>query len=129
MTWIVAHMKWIMLVSGVLTCTMIQTVFAPHRAMRTFFGEGVESASAVIVVRNWGALIALGGGMLIYAAFHAPSRPLALAFTGLGKLTFIGLVLSHGARFLDHEAGVAVVADSVMVLLFAAYLVATRRRH
>jgi hypothetical protein len=108
---------------------MIQTVFAPHRAMRTFFGEGVETASAEIVVRSWGALIALGGGMLIYAAFHAPSRPLALAFTGLGKLTFIGLVLSHGARFLDHEAGVAVVADSVMVLLFAAYLVATRRRH
>ncbi len=128
MAWLVANMKWIMLVSGILTCTMIQTAFAPHAAMRTFFGEPLEGAAAEIVVRNWGAVIALGGGMLIYAAFHPPSRPLALVFTGLGKLVFIGLVLAHGGRYLGHQAGVAVVVDSVMVLLFAAYLVATRGR-
>ena len=128
MTWIVAHMKWIMLASGLLTCSMIQTVVAPHRAMQTFFGEPLEGAAAELVVRNWGALIALGGGMLIYGAFHVPSRPLALAFAGLGKLVFIALVLSHGGRYLGHQAGVAVVADSLMVLLFALYLFATTRR-
>jgi hypothetical protein len=65
--------------------------------------------------------------MLIYAAFQPPSRPLALAFTGLGKLIFIGLVLSHGGRYLGYPAGVAVLFDSVMVILFATYLVATHR--
>ena len=128
MTWIVAHMKWILLVSGLLTCSMIQTVVAPHRVMQTFFGEPIEGAAAELVVRNWGALIALGGGMLILAAFHAPSRPLALAFTGLGKLVFIALVLAHGGRYLGFQAGVAVVADSLMVLLFALYLFASGRR-
>jgi hypothetical protein len=126
--WLVANMKWIMLASGVLTCTMIQTVLDPHGAMRAFFGEPLDGAAAVIVVRNWGALIALGGGMLIYAAFHPPSRPLALAFAGLGKLVFIVLVLAHGGTYLGYQAGVAVVVDSVMVLLFAAYLIATRGR-
>jgi hypothetical protein len=126
--WLVANMKWILLVSGVLTCSMIQTALAPHGQMRTFFGETLEGAAAELVVRSWGVLIALGGGMLIYAAFHAPSRPLALGFTGLGKLTFIGLVLLHGGTYLDDQAGVAVVADSVMVLLFAVYLFRTSGR-
>ena len=124
---VVANMKWILLVSGVLTCSMLFTVFAPHRAMQSSFGETLEGPAAEIVVRNWGALIALGGAMLIYAAFHPPSRPLALAFTGLGKLFFIALVLAHGGKYLGYQAGVAVVFDSVMVILFATYLVATHR--
>jgi hypothetical protein len=38
---------------------------------------------------------------------------------------FVGLVLSHGSRYLDHQAGVAVVVDSLFVLLFALYLAAS----
>jgi hypothetical protein len=94
---------------------MIYPVLAPHAAVRS-----------TLVVRNWGALITLGGGMLIYSAFHPASRPLALGFTGLGKLSFIGLVLAHGGRYLDDQAGVAVIADAVMIALFAAYLVGLR---
>jgi hypothetical protein len=126
MRFVVAHMKAILIVCGALTCTMIYPVLAPHEAMRSTFGEGLEGAAAELVVRSWGALITLGGGMLIYSAFRPASRPLALAFTGLGKLVFIGLVLSHGGRYLDDQAGVAVVADSLMVALFVAYLVGTR---
>jgi hypothetical protein len=128
MRFVVAHMKAILIVCGLLTCTMIYPVIAPHAAIRSTFGEGLEGGAAEIVVRSWGALIALGGGMLIYSAFHPASRPLALGFTGLGKLVFIALVLSHGRRYLDDQAGVAVVADGVMVALFAAYLVGVRSR-
>jgi hypothetical protein len=126
MAWIVAHMKAILVVCGALTCTMIYPVLAPHAAVRSTFGEELEGAAAELVVRNWGALITLGGGMLIYSAFHPASRPLALGFTGLGKLSFIGLVLAHGGRYLDDQAGVAVIADAVMIALFAAYLVGLR---
>jgi hypothetical protein len=126
MRFVVAHMKPILIVCGALTCTTIYPVLAPHEAMQSTFGERLEGAAAELVVRSWGALIALGGGMLIYSAFHPPSRPLALAFTGLGKLVFIALVLSHGDRYLDDQACVAVVADSAMVALFAAYLLGVR---
>ena len=65
MNWIVVGMKWIMLVSGVLTCTMFYAAIAPQAALRSTFGDELEGPVAEIVVRNWGVLITLMGGMLI----------------------------------------------------------------
>jgi hypothetical protein len=125
--WLVSKMKWVMLVSGVLTLTMIQAAIAPSTALRATFGETLEGPLAEIVVRNWGALIALVGAMLIYGAFQPQVRALVLVIAGLSKLTFITLILTLGAQYLGHQAGVAIMVDSVMVLLFIVYLVATRR--
>ena len=127
MNWIVARIKWIMLTAGVLTSTMLYAAIAPQAALQSTFGEGLGGPVAEIVVRNWGALIALVGAMLIYGAYHPPSRPLVLTVAGASKVVFIGLVLSQGARYLGHQAGIAVVVDSLLVLLFGAYLVATSR--
>ncbi len=124
MSLIVDNMQWIMLVGGLLTLTMIQAAFAPRRMMQALFGEELQGAAAELVMRNWGAVIAIGGAMLIYAAFNPDWRAPVLIFTGLGKLVFIALVLSNGTRFLSKQAGVAVAIDSVMVALFALYLVA-----
>jgi hypothetical protein len=125
--WIVARFKWIMLVSGALTCTMIYAAVAPQAALRSSFGASLEGPLAEIVVRNWGALIALVGAMLIYGAFHPPARRLVLTIAGLSKLTFIGLVLVYGKGFLGHQAGVSIAVDGIMVVLFAIYLLAQRR--
>ena len=127
MNWIVARIKWIMLVSGALTCTMLYAAIAPQAALRSTFGETLEGPLAEIVVRNWGALIALVGAMLIYGAYDPPGRPLILTVAGLSKLIFIGLVLSQGRQYLSHQAGFAVVIDLVMVALFIGYLVRVRR--
>ena len=127
MSWIVDKIKWIMLVSGALTCTMIFAAIAPQSALRSTFGASLEGPVAEIVVRNWGALIALVGGMLVYGAFHPPMRPLVLAVAGLSKLTFIGLVLVYGSQYLRNQAGVSIVVDLAMVLLFGWYLLAMRR--
>lgn len=116
-------MKWIMLVSGLLTCTMLYVAISPQAAQISNFGEALQGPVAEIVVRNWGALIALVGGMLIYGAFNPPSRPLVLVVAGLSKVVFISLVLIYGRQFLGHQAGVAVVVDSVMVILFGIYLI------
>ena len=79
MSWIVANIHRVMIVSGVLTMTMIYAALAPEAALRSTFGESVSGPVADIVVRNWGALIALVGAMLIYAARRPAARPLALA--------------------------------------------------
>ena len=126
MKWIVARMKWIMLLSGALTCTMLYAALQPQAALRSTFGDTLEGPVAEIVVRNWGALIALVGGMLIYGAFHLPSRPVVLVVAGLSKIIFIGLVLIYGRQFLD-KARVPMVVDSVMVILFGCYLLAISR--
>ena len=90
------------------------------------FGETLSGPLAHIVVRNWGALIAIVGAMLIYGAFDPPTRSLVLIVAGVSKAIFIGLVLSLGGRYLGHQAGVAVAIDSLMVAVFAWYLFATR---
>lgn len=122
MHWIVERMKWIMLLAGVLTCTMVYAVIAPQAALLATFGETVPGTLGELVVRSWGALIALVGCMLIYGAFHPVQRPLVLVVAGSSKLVFIGLVLSQGARYLGAQAGMVVVFDLVMVALFASYL-------
>jgi hypothetical protein len=124
---IAANIRWIMLVSGALTCTMLYAAIAPQAALRSSFGETLEGPLAEIVVRNWGALIGLVGAMLIYGAWNPPVRPLVLTVAGLSKLTFIGLVLAHGRQYLGNQAGLAIVIDLVMVALFLVYLVGARR--
>jgi len=123
MNWIVANMKWVMLVSGALTFTMIYAAIAPQAALRSTFGEALDGPLAEIVVRNWGALVALVGAMLIYGAFNPASRPLVLTVAGVSKLVFIGLVLTYGTQFLGQQVGVAMGIDLVMVVLFIVYLI------
>lgn len=115
----------IMIVSGLLTLTMLYAAIAPAAAFQSMFQESVDGAAASVVVPNWGVLIGLMGALLIYGALHAPSRKLALVVAGASKIAFIALVLMQGDRYL---AGLqtAVIVDSVMVVLFAIYLVIGR---
>jgi hypothetical protein len=126
MSWLVRNFKWVMLASGLLTLTMVQAAVAPQAALRSTFGDSLEGPLAEIVVRNWGALVALIGAMLIYGAFRPQVRDLVLAVAGLSKLVFISLVLAYGTQYLG-RVGVPVAVDFVMVLLFITYLAVSRR--
>ena len=126
MSFVAGNIKWIMLMSGALTCTMVYAVIAPQAALRSTFGETLEGPLAEIVVRNWGALITLVGAMLIFGAFNPQVRSLALTVAGASKLVFAALVLSHGGRYLGHQAGIAIAIDLVWVALFACYLLGAR---
>lgn len=119
-------MKWIMLVSGLLTCTMFYAAIAPDDFLRSNFGQSIEGPVAQIVVRNWGILVGLMGLLLIYGAFEESARRIALLTAGASKVAFIALVLSLGQPFLQYQVGISVAVDSAMVSLFAIYLVATR---
>ena len=126
MNWIVANIRWILILCGVLTSTMLYAAIAPEAALQSTFGETLEDPLAHLVVRNWGVLIGLVGLMLIYGAFSPVSRPLILTVAGAGKAVFVALVLSQGQRYLSHQAGIAVVVDSLMIMLFVWYLVAVK---
>ncbi len=123
---IVTHIKWVMLVSGALTCTMAIAVIAPDVTLKASFGEVLQGPGATVVVRNWGALITLMGLLLVYGAFRPAIRDVALVFAGASKLAFVVLVLVHGNRFLGHQAGIAVATDTVWVALFAWYLLSAK---
>jgi hypothetical protein len=126
MNWIVNNMKWIMIVSGVLTSTMIYAAIMPQAALNSTFGASLEGPVAEIVVRNWGALIALIGAFLIFGAFNPVHRSLILTFAGISKLVFVALVLGYGQAFLSHQAGIVILIDSIMIVLYSLYLIGIR---
>jgi len=127
MSWIVDKIKWIMLVSGALTCTMLYAAVAPQAALHSTFGHTLDGPVAEIVVRNWGALITLVGVMLIYGAYKPASRPLIVTVAGVSKLIFIGLVIAQGSHFLGQQVVVAAAIDLIEVILFTVYLVSERQ--
>ena len=115
----------IMVVSGLLTLTMLYAAVSPVAASQSFFQETPEGAMASIVVPNWAVLIGLMGALLLYGAFHAPSRKLALVVAGASKIAFIALILLQGDRYLG-GLQTALIVDAVMVALFAIYVVVGR---
>ncbi len=120
------NIKWIMLVSGLLTCTMIYAVVAPEAALMSTFGESLKGPLAEIIVRNWGALITLVGGLLIYGAFQPLHRSLILVFSSASKIIFIGLVLTIGSEYLQ-KAGVVIGFDILVVSMFIFHLLTVKR--
>jgi hypothetical protein len=125
MNWIVANIKGIMLVSGIITCSMILSFFAPQEGLKLNFGESIDGPIAQIVVRNWGALIAMVGGMLIYGAYRPVHRGLILTCASISKAIFILLILIHGQAFLS-VAMPALIFDSVAIALYVVYLISSR---
>ena len=126
MNWIIANMRAIMLVSGALTCTMLYAAIDPQASLRATFGDTLQGPLAEIVVRNWGALIAMVGAMLIYGAYDVPSRRLILSFAAISKLVFVSLILIFGRQYLGHQAGPAIVFDALLIVVYLTYLLGTR---
>ena len=106
---------------------MIYVVITPAAALNSMFGESVGGPVAEIIARDWGALIVLTGGLLIYGAFRPEYRKLIIVFAVAGKIVFVALVLSFGQSLLA-VAWPAITFDSTVVLLLLAYLFASRHQ-
>jgi len=119
---IAKYIKWLMLLSGVLTCTMVYAAFDPEAALLYTFGASISGPLAEVIVRNWGVLVFLIGAMLIYGAFNPVHRSLIIIVATISKVTFISLVVTIGSQYLN-KAGIAIAFDWVIVLLFLLYLV------
>ena len=120
---LVDNIQWVLLAAGLLTFSMIQATIAPRATVRTYFGEAPDSPQFYLVVRNWGMLITAAGALLIWASFAPDVRLAAIALAIVTKTAFIALMLGSGV--MKRQAWVALVVDTIMIVLFAAYLLAT----
>jgi hypothetical protein len=118
MKWIAAQTKWIMLISGILTTTILLYVIAPNYAAKSGFGQTLDGPLADLMARSWGMMVGLFGVMLIYAAFKPPLQRFVLTIVALGKGGFVVLLLTVGKVFLDQQMGMAVYADGLETLLY-----------
>lgn len=121
MNFIFSNIKWIMFGSGIITFSMILSTLHPTLGLTLTFGDTLNGDLANIIVRNWGALIALTGGMLVYGAYNEPNRNLILFVSSISKTTFVLLNLIYGQSYLT-KSGIALVFDSVFVIIFVSYL-------
>lgn len=127
MNFLIIHIQRIMLVSGILTCSMLLTIFAPDLVLNNMFGATLDGPLAQIMVRSWGVLVTLTGAMLIYGAYSPSSRALVLIVAAVSKLCFVGLIVIYGQAYLD-KAMSTIVIDLLMALLFVSYLLAAKPR-
>jgi len=119
---IITNIKWIMVIAGLLTCSMIFAVFAPQAALISMFGEALTEPLAQVVVRSWGFLIFLMGVLLIYGAFEPVYRNLCLVIVSLSKVAFIAILLIFGDQYIGTSA-VSLILDSILITLFTYYLI------
>ena len=126
MSLLIDNIQWVLLICGLLTFSLVQGVFAPRSVWISYFGETDPSKAAVMLLRSWASLVAISGLFLIYAAFTPDVRPAALIVVGAGKLVFVSLIVLQASRFMKGQARVAAIVDGLMVVIFAAYLLATQ---
>ena len=119
---IINNIKWIMVIAGLLTCSMIFAVLAPEEALISMFGEALTEPLAQVIVRSWGFLIFLMGALLIYGAFKPVYRNLALVLTSISKIVFISLIVVFGTQYID-KSSLTIALDSVLIIIFLTYLV------
>lgn len=122
MNWVVENIQSILLVSGLLTATMLQFMLMPGRAARSVFGQTIDGPMADVAVRGWGLLIALTGGMLVWAAFHPETRTMAIGVALISKVFYMGQLIAKRGRFLQGMAGMTVLLDLVMAALLATWM-------
>ena len=126
MTFITTYIKWIMLVTGLLTCSMFQAFLFPETGLNMVFGISIDGPIAEVVVRNWGTLVGIVGVLLIFGAFKPHSRPLILVVSAVTKVIFISLILIFGSDYLEPAIG-PIVFDSFAILLYLIYLIHDRK--
>lgn len=119
---ITKHIKWIMVMAGLLTCSMIFAVFSPQATLIRVFGEALTQPLAQVVVRSWGFLIFLMGILLIYGAYIPVYRKLALTVVSTSKIVFITLIVIFGEQYID-KSMLTIIFDSTLVFIFICYLI------
>lgn len=121
MNYIVKNVKWIMLVSGILTSTMFYGLFAPQAALESMFGHSFNGVLQSIVIRSWSALIGLIGIVLIFGFLNESVRKYSLAIAAFSKLVFVLLVLFYGQQFLVKVLP-AITMDFIVIFVAMIYL-------
>jgi hypothetical protein len=121
MNWVVAKIKWVMLLTGALTCAMLYMAVKPDEAVDFLFDRTLGSSLDELFVRGWASLGGLVGALTIYGAFAPQARTLAMTVASISKLTFLGLMLAYGREYLGEKMSFVLGLDVVMVALFGTF--------
>ena len=107
----------ILIVTGAITMGACAAVLAPATTLRFLFGERDPDSLTVMITRHWGLLVALIGGLLVYAGYHVEARLPVMIAAVAEKVTIGALIFTSPLRRRVAAAAVA-GADTLMALLY-----------
>jgi hypothetical protein len=112
-----AYGELILIVTGVATAGVLALVVAPVPMMKAVFGQAPASPLGPLIVRHWGLLVFMVGGLLVYAAYCSEIRVPTLIVAVVEKAAFVAGVLTSPFRW-RRTAMVLALADAGMATLY-----------
>ena len=119
---ITSNIEVILIITGALTATMLAQFVAPSRIQCLIYGEVPSGVVSIVLARHWGLLLFCIGSLLIYSAFHPTVREAAVVVASVEKAGFVACVFGTSLR-RQLMPSIMAAADTLMVLVFALYLV------
>ncbi len=119
-------MSAVLIVTGLLTAAAGIGLFAPRVLLSVLLGLETDDATTLLVARHWSLLVAIVGGLLVYAGYNAEIRTPTMVVGAVEKLALATLVFAGPLR--KRRVTVMVVgADVVMALVYVYFLVVANR--
>ncbi len=118
---VVAHVEWILIVTGLATAGALALVVAPVAIMRAVFGQSPSDSLSLIIARHWALLIFLVGGLIVYAAYRPDIRVPTLFVAVVEKVVFAAAMLTSPFRRRPAVRVIA-LADAGMAALYLMFL-------
>ena len=116
-----AQVELILLITGLATAGAAALALAPVPVMRLIFGQSPADPLGRNIVRHWGLLIFLVGGLIVYAAYHPEIRVPTLIVGVVEKAALVIGILISPLRGRP-AALVVALADAGMAALYVAVL-------
>jgi hypothetical protein len=112
-----AHVELILIVTGLATAGALALVVTPVPMMKAVFGQAPASPLGPLIVRHWGLLVFMVGGLLVYAAYYPEIRVPTLIVAVVEKAAFAAGVLTSPFR-RRRTALILALADAGMAGLY-----------
>lgn len=116
------HIAGILTVTGIITASPILQFFFPRQMLKHLSKLEIHDEAGLFYARHWGLLAFSIGALLIYAASHPEVRGAVMLFAIIEKMGLIAFGVIHRNRPYMQGMRIAVVFDSICVLLYASYL-------
>jgi|SRR5579872_2585129 len=112
-----AQIELILLLTGLATSSALVMFLAPTTTMKMLFGRAASDTVSILIARHWGLLIFLVGQLLVYAAYNAEIRVVALILAIVEKVMFAILVFVSPLR-RSRTAIVVALGDTSMAVIY-----------
>jgi hypothetical protein len=114
-------MNTFLIVTGLLTAVAGVGLFAPRPFAAILLGMVRYDSTTTLLVRHWSLLLALVGGLLVFAGYRSEAQVPVMVVATIEKLTLATLVFASPLRRRLITVA-AVSADGVMALFYVFFL-------